>query len=310
MELIAGSELFRAYASAFHDATGVSLHLATAEGEILGGDGAAHRNTFCGMLDARAPACEGCFETWRKMAAFDEGGVHHFTCFAGLCKSCVPIRTGARTVGLLVAREVATHRMTTAKFDRILARLQHDGRDIDEARLRHAYFSTPTIPRKTHEAFIRLLEFFAAHLALIANQLAIHEKESPDPAIRRAREFIHAHLTEPIALKTAARRACLSTCYFSTKFKQSTGLAFTEYVAAARVEQARKLLADPSMRVSEIAYEVGFQSLTHFNRVFKATTGLSPTRFREAAGGGRRISKNPATDAKNPVSHPRHSGRS
>jgi len=46
------------------------------------------------------------------------------------------------------------------------------------------------------------------------------------------------------------------------------------------VEKAKNLLLNPNLRVSEIAYEVGFQSLTHFNRVFKKTVGESPTEFR------------------------------
>jgi AraC-like DNA-binding protein len=46
------------------------------------------------------------------------------------------------------------------------------------------------------------------------------------------------------------------------------------------VEKARNLLLNPNLRISEIAYEVGFQSLTHFNRVFKKITGQSPTDYR------------------------------
>jgi AraC-like DNA-binding protein len=47
-----------------------------------------------------------------------------------------------------------------------------------------------------------------------------------------------------------------------------------------RTERAKNLLLNPNLRVSEIAYEVGFQSLTHFNRVFKRILGRSPTDYR------------------------------
>jgi len=59
-----------------------------------------------------------------------------------------------------------------------------------------------------------------------------------------------------------------STFYFCKLFKRATGLTFTDYVARVRVEKAKPLLLDRDRRVSEIAYDVGFQSLTHFNRVF------------------------------------------
>jgi YesN/AraC family two-component response regulator len=55
---------------------------------------------------------------------------------------------------------------------------------------------------------------------------------------------------------------------------------FTEYVCRVRIESAKNLLLNPNLRVSEIAYQVGFQSLTHFNRVFKKLSGDSPTEYR------------------------------
>jgi AraC-like DNA-binding protein len=51
-------------------------------------------------------------------------------------------------------------------------------------------------------------------------------------------------------------------------------------VSRVRVEKARQLLSDPNQRVSEIAYQTGFQSLSHFNRCFKRITGQSPTACR------------------------------
>jgi len=52
-----------------------------------------------------------------------------------------------------------------------------------------------------------------------------------------------------------------------------------------RVEKAKSLLPNLNLRVSEIGYEVGFRSLTHFNRLFKRITGLSPTMYRERLPG-------------------------
>ncbi len=71
-----------------------------------------------------------------------------------------------------------------------------------------------------------------------------------------------------------------STFYFCKMFKKAAGLNFTDYVSRARIEKAENLLLNPNPRVSEIAYEVGFRSLTHFNRVFKKIVGESPTEYR------------------------------
>jgi YesN/AraC family two-component response regulator len=64
-------------------------------------------------------------------------------------------------------------------------------------------------------------------------------------------------------------------------FKKATGLTFTDYLGRVRVERAKGLLLDPNRRISEVAYEVGFGSLTHFNRIFRKLVGESPTDYRE-----------------------------
>jgi len=53
-----------------------------------------------------------------------------------------------------------------------------------------------------------------------------------------------------------------------------------------RLERAKKSLLDPNVRISELAFEAGFQSLTHFNRVFKNLVGMSPREFRKQAATG------------------------
>jgi AraC-like DNA-binding protein len=70
--------------------------------------------------------------------------------------------------------------------------------------------------------------------------------------------------------------------YLSERFKQVTGMNFVDYVACTRFENARKLLHDGGLRISEIAFAAGFQSLSQFNRVFKKLCGKSPTQFRAA----------------------------
>jgi Helix-turn-helix domain len=79
--------------------------------------------------------------------------------------------------------------------------------------------------------------------------------------------------------RSGVRRERIS---FLQVFKKSTGLTFTDYMAHARLEDARTELLNPNRRISEVAYDVGFQSLTQFNRAFKRIVGCSPTQFRES----------------------------
>src|SRR5580658_2177261 len=98
--------------------------------------------------------------------------------------------------------------------------------------------------------------------------------------ITRAREYINANHTEDLSLSAVAQAAHMSVFYFCKQFKKATGLSFTDYLNRVRIEKAKQQLLKPNTRVSEVAYEVGFQSLTHFNRVFKKLSGESPTTYR------------------------------
>lgn len=100
--------------------------------------------------------------------------------------------------------------------------------------------------------------------------------------IWKARNFICEHSAEELSLTQVARAVNISPNYLSEKFKQVTGTNFVDHVARTRFEKARILLNDVGLRVSEIAFAVGFQSLSQFNRVFKKLAGTSPTQYRIA----------------------------
>jgi AraC-like DNA-binding protein len=100
--------------------------------------------------------------------------------------------------------------------------------------------------------------------------------------IWKARKFIEQHSGEELSLSKVAKAVNINANHLSEKFKQVTGVNFVEYVARARFEKACRLLYDVDLRISEIAFAVGFQSLSQFNRVFKRLAGKSPTDFRAA----------------------------
>ena len=81
-------------------------------------------------------------------------------------------------------------------------------------------------------------------------------------------EFIEERQSEDLSLGQVAKAVNTSTFHFCKMFRKATGLTFTDYVSRVRIEKAKNLLLNPNLRVSEIAYEVGFQSLTHFQPGF------------------------------------------
>jgi AraC-like DNA-binding protein len=210
-------------------------------------------------------------------------------CFAGLSESLVPVRLGERIIAYLQTGQVLLHAPTEKQFRAAVAQLKKWNSTADVGPLREAFFETRVLTKSHYDATVRLLTSFAQHLSLITNELMMKEAATEPPAVVRARAYIAEHLGEQVSLHHVAQAAHMSAFYFCKIFKGATGLTFTDYLARARVEKTKQLLLNPHTRVSEAAYEAGFQSLSQFNRVFRRVVGESPSVYRDhlhsAAGG-------------------------
>ncbi|MBI3879936.1 MAG: PocR ligand-binding domain-containing protein [Verrucomicrobia bacterium] len=281
LEQLSKSRMFQDYERAFSAATGMPLTLRPAEVWQVAHHGKKDQNPFCALMAKTSRTCAACLEVQQKISQQADDDSCSATCFAGMCDTAVPIRLGKELVGYLQTGQVFTRKPTKAMFDRTTRQLVQWGLKTDFKQMEEAYFHTRIISPKQYEAMVRLLTIFGQHLSVISNQLAVQEANAEPPVIARAKQFIHDHQTEELSLGLVSKAVNTSSFYFCKLFKKATGINFTEYVSRVRVEKAKNLLLNPNLRISEIAYEVGFQSLTHFNRIFRKLTGQSPTDYRE-----------------------------
>ncbi|HSJ03385.1 MAG: helix-turn-helix transcriptional regulator [Verrucomicrobium sp.] len=193
----------------------------------------------------------------------------------------VPVQINGRAFALL---ELDAIRLTDGEFptfDSLARQMLDEGSDASALRdCQQAFQQMPTLSRDRLEALRTMLECFSTQLGDLAYRLFLQCEENEPPAVRRARQHIAHHLAQPMCLEEVARNSGVSPFHFCKIFKRFTGLTFTEYVNRARVEHAKKLLLKPFSRVTEVAYDVGFQSLSQFNRSFRRVMDQSPTEFR------------------------------
>jgi YesN/AraC family two-component response regulator len=191
----------------------------------------------------------------------------------------------------LLTGQIALDLPSPDRFEAIARRVAEWGVTVDRKRLEDAYYRSRVLSPAQYAGLIRLLEIFAQQLSAIVNRMMIQDAEAEPPMVRRARAYIAGHHADPITLDDIACAMHMSTFYFCKMFKKATGLTFTDYLGRIRVKKAKSLLLNPHLHVSEIAYTVGFQSLTHFNRIFREIAGEHPTAFR---ANGTRITKGEA----------------
>jgi len=276
--------VYRDYERAFTDGTGLPLRLHGPDMLRVVRYAKKQENPFCALIAKTNQSCAQCYALQRRLEEEAQFEPKTLKCFAGLCETAVPVRVGENVIAFLQTGQVLLQRPDKAHFNQIAATLIKWGAEVDLKRVEEAYFNTRVLTPKQYEALIRLLNTFAEHLASCSRVLVLkgHEKESP--AIAHARRFIAEHADEELSLAAVARVVNMSATYFSEKFKEMTGINFVDYVARTRVTKAQNLLQNPNLRISEVAFDVGFQSLSQFNRAFKKVTGRSPREYRASLG--------------------------
>jgi AraC-like DNA-binding protein/ligand-binding sensor protein len=282
VQRISKSDIYKDYERAFSDATQLPMSLRPTEIWRLALEGKRYQNPFCALLAKSNRTCAACLQVQKEIQDMPGPGAKSATCFAGLCDTAVPIKVGEKVVGYLQTGQVALRKPNEVQFDRITQQLVDWGVSVDLTQLKDAYYHSRTLAPQQYTAMVKLLEIFATHISTLANEIVVQENESESPMIRRARAYILANQADPIDLDKVAQAMHVSTFYFCKMFKKATGLTFTDYLSRVRVEKAKTLLLNPHLRISEIAYDVGFQSLTHFNRMFRKIVGQSPTDYRES----------------------------
>ena len=280
IDTLSSSSIYKDYERAFNDATGLPVSLRPMDSWQLPHHGRRNENHFCALMARKSRACAACLQVQQKLSESATYEARTITCPAGLCDTAVPVRLGDQLIGLLQTGQIFRQKPTDAQFNRTARLLNKWGVETKRFDLKRAYFNTRVLSTRKYNSMVKLLTIFAQHLSMVSNQVVVQKGNTEPPVITRAKEYIKENQSEDLSLGQVAKAVNTSTFYFCKIFKKVTGINFTDYLSRVRIEKSKNLLLNPNLRISEIAFEIGFQSLTHFNRVFKRITGQSPTEYR------------------------------
>ena len=106
-------------------------------------------------------------------------------------------------------------------------------------------------------------------------------EENEDERVQKVREFIADHYMNDISIQELADLTCMHVDSFSRFFRNKTGRTPNRYLIDYRLGIAARMLLTTQMSVAEIGYSCGFNTLSHFNRLFRESKGCTPSEFRE-----------------------------
>ena len=116
------------------------------------------------------------------------------------------------------------------------------------------------------------------------SEVELEEKEKELNAgsfiVKNALKYMEANYKEKLTLSEVAEKTYVSQWHLSKLLNKHTEKSFSELLNSIRIDAAKELLKDPSLRIGDISEEVGFVDIAHFSRVFKKMTGVSANEYR------------------------------
>ena len=106
------------------------------------------------------------------------------------------------------------------------------------------------------------------------------ESASSSFIVKNALAYIEENYTQKLTLSEVAEKTYVSQWHLSKLLNRHTGQSFSDILNHTRIEHAKELLKDPSLRIGDVSDQVGFLDLAHFSRVFKKQVGVSANEYR------------------------------
>lgn len=278
-ERMKNSPLYLNYQRIFQSSTGLPLELQLAsEEQVSVCSGSENQSKFCQLLNANE-GCEKCLMAQRCLNQ-KGAGVQSMRCFAGLEETVIPIMAGSILIARLRTGQIFHNDPSVSRFRKIAESLGEAG-SMNTGELEEAYLATPVVEKERYRATLTLLATFSMQLSKLAKHFYYEVEHKELDVMETAKDYIEENLTEVIHLDDVAEKASMSPHHFCRKFKEETGMTMTDYITQRRVDEAKTLLAESEMKVTDVAFEVGFQSLSQFNRSFSKLTEDTPSAYRK-----------------------------
>lgn len=231
-----------------------------------------HENSYCSYIKQSAKIKKHCADCQKKV--FAKCGTHPFNgvCFAGVQERIYPITSGKSVTGFISVSGYTTDN-ASSYFQRLSEKY---GFSISE--LTAAY---NTLAEKfPEEEYLDTLLYPLCHML----ELAYKNEVSPEKELSFAEKllrYIQQYHNQNITSQNICKHFACCRTYMSTEFNRYTGKTIRQYINELRISDAKNLLENTNMTVTEIAFTVGFSSSAYFSELFKTSEGSSPLQYRK-----------------------------
>lgn len=201
-----------------------------------------------------------------------------YDCFTGLTEIISPIIVGNKVIGAVLTGQI---RRPLAKFNKKEIKL--NSKNLKNLEI--MFKKVPALTEKQLKAVTKILYLLINYIFKIEYEVLIYKQideyaTRKEEIINKSVEYIKKNYLTGCSLQELANLVSISPYYFSHLFKRETGYTISGYVNKIRLEEAVKLLKNPSLPIKQIAVRVGFNDEFYFNKIFKKIYKITPMKFR------------------------------
>ena len=259
----------------FHFATGLSAVICGVDGEYIARY-PPQKNRFCTLLQQNPSIYQKCLASDKigKSKCVETKEFYSYTCHAGLTETIVPLYYNDIFIGYIMLEDILLDKGMTDYWPEVKNRCTGSG--VDEKELKEAFAQIRIVGGEKLYAATQILVACASYI-WITRLLTLQENSLP----QQISDYIANNLSEDLSINALCRRFNISRAKLYRISNTFFGTGIKQGILSERISKAKDLLANTSLSVNEIAYEVGIADYNYFIKVFKKYTGITPLHYRK-----------------------------
>lgn len=232
---------------------------------------------FCARINAIPEGHARCVDCDREaMRQARSGKPHSYRCHAGVCESILPLHQGGRPLAYLFSGQYLDDSDMETQWERTKQSLDWYPGDPEE--LREDFWKLRRYSEKELRAFAEILTALGAYIRL---EGIIQSAEQTDQ--QRLERYLDEHYKEKLSLEQISGALNIGRTRLCALAREvSGGSTLSKMITARRISEAKNLLRQGDDPVSVVAEAVGISDYNYFTKVFRATTGMTPSDYRRS----------------------------
>ena len=231
-----------------------------------------HENSYCALIKRSAPANKHCVDCQKKVLSACAHGPFNGVCFAGVHERVYPITDGSTITGFI---SVSGYKTTApgSYFEKLTKNY-----GFEPTMLSAAYHTLESqIPTDAElDTLLMPLCYMLESAYKITSCVA-----QPTSFAQQVVQYVNRSRNQNITSEDICKHFSCSRSYMSTQFNKFAGKTLRQYLNELRIHDAKILLKNTDLSVTEIAFSVGFNNSNYFSDLFKKEVGKSPLQFRK-----------------------------